>query len=115
MINLSELGQVYIVCGKTDMRRGIDSLAFIVKEQFKLDPMSGQVFIFCGGRKDRFKALYWDGQGFWLLYKRFENGKLDWPNNQDEVKQLSPTQVDWLMKGFAIQPKINEAKGREFY
>ncbi|MDS4905238.1 IS66 family insertion sequence element accessory protein TnpB, partial [Streptococcus pneumoniae] len=26
-----------------------------------------QVFLFCGGRKDRFKALYWDGQGFWLL------------------------------------------------
>ncbi|HEU1503837.1 TPA: IS66 family insertion sequence element accessory protein TnpB, partial [Streptococcus pneumoniae] len=25
------------------------------------------VFLFCGGRKDRFKALYWDGQGFWLL------------------------------------------------
>lgn len=34
MINLSELGEVYIVCGKTDMRRGIDSLAFIVKGQF---------------------------------------------------------------------------------
>ncbi|MDS9117813.1 IS66 family insertion sequence element accessory protein TnpB, partial [Streptococcus pneumoniae] len=25
-----------------------------------------------------FKALYWDGQGFWLLYKRFENGRLTW-------------------------------------
>ncbi|WP_226995116.1 IS66 family insertion sequence element accessory protein TnpB, partial [Streptococcus pneumoniae] len=53
-----------------------DSLAYVVKTHFELDPFSGQVFLFCGGRKDRFKALYWDGQGFWLLYKRFENGKL---------------------------------------
>lgn len=75
-IRLSDLGQVYLVCGKTDMRQGIDSLAYLVKSQFNLDPFSGQVYLFCGGRKDRFKALYWDGQGFWLLYKRFENGKL---------------------------------------
>ncbi|CJF52891.1 transposase [Streptococcus pneumoniae] len=75
-IHLSSLGQVYLVCGKTDMRQGIDSLAYLVKTHFELDPFSGQVFLFCGGRKDRFKALYWDGQGFWLLYKRFENGLL---------------------------------------
>ncbi|WP_372570187.1 IS66 family insertion sequence element accessory protein TnpB [Streptococcus pneumoniae] len=48
----------------------------MVKTHFELDPFSGQVFLFCGGRKDRFKVLYWDGQGFWLLYKRFENGRL---------------------------------------
>lgn len=115
MINLSELGQVYIVCGKTDMRRGIDSLSLIIKENFERDPMSGEVFLFCGAKQDRFKALYWDGQGFWLLYKRFENGKLDWPSGEDEVRKLTPTQVDWLMKGFAIQPKINNAQGRDFY
>ena len=76
MINLCDLGQVYIVCGKTDLRKGIDGLACLIKEQFQLDPFQGQVFLFCGGRKDRFKALYWDGQGYWLLYKRFENGKM---------------------------------------
>ena len=64
MINLAEPGRVFIVCGKTDMRRGIDSLAYIVKKSFHLDPFSGCVFLFCGSRKDRFKALYWDGQGF---------------------------------------------------
>ena len=64
----------------------------------------GQVFLFCGGRKDRFKALYWDGQGYWLLYKRFENGKMSGPQNQNEVQALSSEQVDWLMKGFAIKP-----------
>ena len=115
MINLYTLGQVYIVCGMTDLRKGIDGLATLVKEQFELDPFSGKVFLFCGGRQDRFKALYWDGQGFWLLYKRFENGKMNWPRNQNEVQALSSKQVDWLMKGFAISPKIKNTKAREFY
>ena len=114
-INLSDLGQVYLVCGKTDMRQGIDSLAYLVKSQFNLDPFSGQVFLFCGGRKDRFKALYWDGQGFWLLYKRFEKGKLTWPNNEYDVKALTSEQLNWLMKGFFITPNINCTKSRDFY
>ena len=50
MINLYGLGQVYIVCGRTDMRHGIDGLAAIVKDKFDLDPFAGQVFIFCGGQ-----------------------------------------------------------------
>ncbi|HFH8446926.1 TPA: IS66 family insertion sequence element accessory protein TnpB [Streptococcus agalactiae] len=114
-INLSDLGQVYLVCGKTDMRQGIDSLAYLVKSQFDLDPFSGQVFLFCGGRKDRFKALYWDGQGFWLLYKLFEKGKLTWPNNEYDVKALTSEQLNWLMKGFFITPNINCTKSRDFY
>ena len=92
MIKLSDLGQVYIVCGKTDLRKGIDGLATLVKQ-----------------------SLYWDGQGFWLLYKRFENGKLNWLRNQNEVQALSSEQVDWLMKGFAINPKIKNTKACEFY
>ena len=115
MINLYDLGQVYFVCGRTDMRRGIDGLAAIVKDKFNLDPFSGKVFIFCGGSRDRFKALYWDGQGYWLLYKRFENGKIVWSNNQNEVRVLSDEQVDWLMKGFSIEPGIKTTNARNFY
>ncbi|COM00658.1 IS66 family insertion sequence element accessory protein TnpB [Streptococcus pneumoniae] len=91
IIQLSDLGQVHLVCSKIDMRQGIDSLAYVVKTHFELDPFSGQVFLFCGGRKDRFKALYWDGQGFWLLYKRFENGykELDEQFVKDELAQLN--------------------------
>ncbi|WP_308264583.1 IS66 family insertion sequence element accessory protein TnpB [Lactobacillus helveticus] len=50
-----------------------------------------------------------------LLYKRFENGKMSWPRNQNEVLALSSEQVDWLMKGFAISPKIKNTKACEFY
>lgn len=52
-IQLNDLGQVYLVCGKTDRRQGIDWLAYLVKGQFGLDP----VFLFSGGRKDRFKPF----------------------------------------------------------
>ncbi|WP_231482445.1 IS66 family insertion sequence element accessory protein TnpB [Enterococcus cecorum] len=85
---MSELGPVYIVCGKTDLRKG---------------------------KSDRFKALYWDGEGFWLLYKRFENGQLAWPRSTTEVQALTPEQVEWLMKGFSITPKILESQSRHFY
>lgn len=40
---------------------------------------------------------------------------MNWPKNQDEVRELSPAQVDWLMKGFSIEPKISEATARNFY
>lgn len=115
LINLQDLGPVHLVCGKTDMRQGIDSLAYLIQNQFDLDPFSSHVFLFCGSRKDRFKALYWDGQGFWLLYKRFENGKLTWPNGEKEIRDLTSEQVDWLMKGFSTIPKINPTKSRDFY
>ncbi|BAQ56425.1 transposase [Lactobacillus acetotolerans] len=50
------------------------------------------------------------------MYKRFENGKMSWPQNQNEVQALSSEQVDRLMKGFAINPKIkNTKKARSFY
>ncbi|WP_229676543.1 transposase [Streptococcus himalayensis] len=50
-----------------------------------------------------------------MLYKRFENGKLTWPNDEHEVKALTSEQVDWLMKGFSISPKIKSTKSRDFY
>ena len=45
-LNLSDLGPVYIVCGKTDLRKGIDSLAYLIQSQFDLDPFSKSVFLF---------------------------------------------------------------------
>lgn len=68
---------IYIYCGKCDLRKGIDGLATLVKEQFHLDPFQKDVlFLFCGCRTDRFKGLVWEGDGFCLLYKRIEAGRL---------------------------------------
>ena len=88
LIDMRQLRGIYLVCGKTDLRRGIDGLVDVVKEQFELNPYNHALYLFCGTRKDRFKALYWDGDGFVLLYKRIEDGRIQWPTNQDEVRKL---------------------------
>jgi len=95
--------EVYIACGKTDLRKGIDGLAMLVKEQFRLDPFQKDVlFLFCGTKQDRFKGLVWDGDGFLLLYKRIEAGRIQWPRNSSEVEKLTRDDYRMLMDGFAI-------------
>ena len=99
---------MYLACGYTDMRRGIDGLAGIVREQFQLDPFSNSLFLFCGKRRDRIKALLWEGDGFVLLYKRMEHGNFQWPRSQTQARQLSWQEFRWLMEGlFVDQPKAH--------
>lgn len=66
---------IYIACGYTDLRRGIDGLSIIIDKTFHLNPFEmGILFLFCGRRTDRIKGLLWEGDGFLLLYKRLESG-----------------------------------------
>ena len=102
--------RVFLATGFTDLRRGIDGLASIVQQQFELDLFTNTLFLFCGRRRDRIKALYWEGGGFVLLYKRLESGSFQWPRSETEVKALTPQQYRWLMEGLSIdQPKAHKA------
>jgi len=44
------------------------------------------------------KALYWEGEGFVLLYKRLENGKFKWPRNESEAQELHLNSSDGYLK-----------------
>ena len=97
--------KVFIACGYTDLRRGIDGLASIVQSQFNLDPYTNTVFLFCGRKLDRIKALYWEGDGFLMLYKRLEESVFQSPRNNEEMKQITSQQFRWLMEGLSIEQK----------
>ena len=93
---------VFLACGFTDMRKSIDGLAAIVQQNFQLDPFSNALFIFCGRRHDRLKALLWRGDGFLLLYKRLDNGRFRWPQKQEDVISITEQQLRWLLEGLDI-------------
>ena len=72
----SEFRRIYIACGYTDLRYGVDVLAILIQGIYHLDPFDeGTLFLFCGRRKDRIKDLLWEGDGFLLIYKRLANGR----------------------------------------
>ena len=79
--NPHNFAAIYIICGRTDMRYGIDSLAAIIDSRYHL-PMfvPNTLFSFCG--------------------------HFVWPRNSTEARSLSPKQFEWLMNGFSIDPVI---------
>lgn len=89
---------IYIACGYTDMRKSIDGLATLVQDRFEMDPFTPTLFMFCGRRCDRIKALLWEGDGFILLYKKLVNGSFQWPRSEDELRPISWQQFRWLME-----------------
>ena len=104
--------KIVCCCGYTDLRKGIDGLAQIVEGNYNLNPFEQNVlFLFCGRRGDRIKALLWEGTGFLLLYKRFENGSLSWPRNPEEAVCLTKHQYRLLLQGLnPIYSKVKKVR-----
>lgn len=108
--DISRAENIYLACGYTDMRKSIDGLSALVVQQFELDPFSNSLFLFCGRRCDRIKALYWEGDGFVLLHKRLERRSFQWPRKESEAKTITPQQFRWLLEGLQIeQPRAVKA------
>ena len=115
--DVSGLEKIYIVCGYTDMRKSIDGLCTVIEDQLKMDPSSSALFLFCGRRRDRIKALFREPDGFVLIYKRLSvRGGYQWPRKQAEVRNLSWREFDWLMSGIDIdQPKALKAEEKSIW
>lgn len=110
--DISGVNNIYIVCGHTDMRKSIDGLCIIVEEQLKMDPFNSSLYLFCGRKRDRLKALLWEKDGFVLLYKRLTGvGNYKWPRHQAEARNLTWKEFSWLMDGLEIdQPRAIKHK-----
>ena len=99
MIGLPLGARVWLAAGVTDLRKGFDGLAAIVKATLAEDPYSGHLFVFRGRKGDRVKALWYDGDGLCLFAKRLERGTFVWPRATSGVVSLSPAQLSMLIEG----------------
>lgn len=73
---------VYLAVGTVDLRGAFDRLAGVVRQVLCLDPTSGALFLFLNRRRNRLKCLWWDRNGYTLLYKRLAKGTFPVPEVQ---------------------------------
>lgn len=112
MLTLSPAVRIYLATGATDLRRSIDGLSALVRDRFTLDPLSGHLFLFRNRRGDRLKILAWDRSGFWVLYKRLEQGTFAWPADADGAPvEMRSADLLLLLSGV----EITQTRRRRWY
>jgi transposase len=113
MLSLPSLGdldqglrvRVFLCTSPTDMRKGFDTLAVLVRDSLGYDPMSGHLFLFVGRRRDRLKILYWDRDGYALWYKRLEQGTFRMPVAKPDAAsiELKASELAMLLEGIDLR------------
>ena len=91
--------RVYLACGVTDMRSGMDRLATLAQQSLGANPFDGAVYLFRGRRGRLLKALWHDGVALSLLVRRLEHGHFPWPMTSTGSITLSPAQASLLFEG----------------
>ena len=113
MLNFSHQTRVFLFLEPVDMRKSFRDLCLLTESVLKEDPASGHWFAFINRRQDRLKLLGWDGQGFWIWYKRLESGGFQRPaaDRKQVQTEIDVTQLSLIINGI----DLNSAKRRRRY
>lgn len=111
MLSLPSSVRIFVAREPTDMRKGFDGLAAIVRRQGG-DVFSGHLFAFISKRRDRIKILAWESDGFGLYYKRLEKSRFKLPPFGEGCQsiQLDSAQLAMLLDGIDISVVRRPAK-----
>ena len=101
MIQVTPQMRILVAVEPADFRQGIDGMARLCQERLGADPFSGAVFVFCNRRRKGLRILSYDGQGFWLCYKRLSTGRFRcWPaGNGEAMTALQAHELQVLIFG----------------
>lgn len=91
--------QIWLHPKPIDFRKQIDGLVLIIADHLQMNPASGQLFLFRNKQRDKLKMLYWEHNGFWLLYRRLEKGRFKFPDLSKAVIELNRDEFSWLLSG----------------
>lgn len=104
--------RIYVYTEPVDMRRGFDGLALLARTAMGQDPRSGVLLVFTNRRADRLKALWWDRNGYCVLYKRAHRAVFELPSKDDP--NCASVRIDgkFLAQLLAGKPKVVKRRSK---
>jgi transposase len=78
--------RIFVCTQPLDLRRSFDGLALATRQVLGEDPQSGALFCFLNRRSNRLKVLWWDRNGYCLLYKRLHRARFGLPGSGGVAK-----------------------------
>jgi transposase len=91
--------RIFVCAERQDMRRSFDALALVVSEKLALDPQSGALFVFASKRGNRIKVLWFDRNGYCILYKRLHKARFEVPNASGPIANIDARTLATILRG----------------
>lgn len=103
-ISFGERYRYFVYGSGCDMRKGYDGLSGLVHNEWKMNPLSGDVFIFLSKQRNKIKLLHWQGDGFVIYSKRLEKGTFELPkeNGSENKIEISAHQLQFILDGINL-------------
>ncbi len=105
MLSFSHTVRIFLHTEAVDLRKSFDGLSGLVSQAFpEEDLLSGHLFLFLNGRRDRIKMLHWDADGLVIWYKRLEAGSFQIPQRitPGTAVELKSAQLAMLLSGIDL-------------
>ena len=113
---IGALGRVaiYAYCEPVDLRKHWEELSALVREELKVDPLSGALFLFANKRRTLAKILRFDGTGLCIFCKRLERERFAalWNYTDRKKLPLKRSELELFLEGshivarFQVSPPI---------
>jgi transposase len=103
VLALTAATRIYFYRASCDMRKSFDGLCGLIRSELGADPLSGSLFVFVNRRRNMVKLMYWDSDGFMILFKRLERGCFTLPDVITSEARIDRRQLSMLLEG--VVPK----------
>lgn len=104
MLSLPPSVRIFAATQPVDGRKGVDSLAAMIRSVFVQDPLSGHLYVFFSRRCDRVRIVYWDRNGFAMWTKRLERGRFHAPVRDGalSLEMLEAAELGLILEGLDL-------------